>query len=132
MTSGGAAKVCTAFVLVLLLGVACGSNGRSGSDAYGEQDAKMIDGDAVTVELINLQFVPQGIRIKPGTTVTWKNKDVALHNVSSIDSVFLSTPQGDMKQGDTFSYTFDAPGTYRYQCTFHHPSMNGVVIVEDS
>lgn len=33
--------------------------------------------------------------------------------------------------GDTFSYTFDAPGTYRYQCTFHHPNMNGMVIVED-
>lgn len=132
MTSAGATKVSAAFGLVLLFSAACGSNGRGGSDAYGEQDAKTIDGVAVTVELTNLQFVPQGIRIKPGTTVTWENKEVALHNVSSIESVFLSTPQGDMKQGDTFSYTFDAPGTYRYQCTFHHPNMNGVVIVEDS
>lgn len=83
----------------------------------------------MTVELTNLQFKPQGIRIKPGTTVTWVNKDAALHNVRQIESVFLS--QDEMPGGDTFSFTFEKPGTYRYQCTFHHPNMNGVVIVED-
>jgi len=35
-----------------------------------------------------------------------------------------------MELGDTFSFTFDKPRTHRYQCTFHHPNINGVVIVE--
>lgn len=114
----------------LAVTVAC-SGGSTKADGYGERSATKIAGNAVTVELSNLQFVPQGIRIKPGTIVTWVSKDVALHNVSSIDNVFLSASQGGMKQGDTFSYRFDKPGTYRYQCTYHHPNMNGVVIVEE-
>ena len=118
-----------ALVVAFVASVAC-SGGSQKPDAYGERSATTIAGNEVTVELTNFQFVPQGIRIKTGTKVTWVNKDVAVHNVSSIDSVFLSAPQGDMKQGDTFSFTFDKPGTYRYQCTFHHPNMNGVVIVE--
>lgn len=116
----------------LTLTVAVGCSGASKkADTYGERSATTVAGNAVTVELTNLQFVPQGIRIKPGTTVTWVNKDAALHNVSSIDGLFLSAPQGDMKEGDTYKFTFDKPGTYRYQCTFHHPNMNGVVIVEE-
>lgn len=110
---------------------ACGGRDEA-SDSYGERNAIDVNDSRVTVEMTNLQFAPKGIRIKPGTTVSWVNKDVALHNVSSIDQVFLSAPQGDMKQGDTFSYTFNTPGTFRYQCTFHHPNMNGVVIVEDT
>lgn len=111
-----------------ILAVACGSGGSGDRDAYGEKNAVKESSDQVTVELTNLQFAPQGVRIKPGTTVTWVNKDVAIHNVSQIESVFLS--QDEMKRGDTFSFTFEQPGTYRYQCTFHHPNMNGVVIVE--
>lgn len=113
-----------------LAAMACNSGG-SGNDAYGERNPVDVDGNSANVEMSNLQFVPKGIRIKPGTTVTWVNRDAALHNVSSIDSVFLSAGQGDMKKGDIFSFTFDQAGTYRYQCTFHHPSMNGVVIVEE-
>ncbi|MEX2227871.1 MAG: plastocyanin/azurin family copper-binding protein [Dehalococcoidia bacterium] len=115
------------FVAATVL-AACGSGGSE--DAYGERDPLGVAGNAVTVELTNLQFAPQGIRIKAGTTVTWVNNDAAVHNVRQIDSVFLS--QDVMPRGDTFSYTFDAPGTFRYQCTFHHPNMNGVVIVADS
>lgn len=106
---------------------ACSGGSRT-ADAYGERSATKIAGTDVVVELRDLQFVPQGIRIKTGTKVTWVNRDVALHNVSQIESVFLSTT--DLKEGDTFSFTFDTPGTYKYQCTLHHPNMNGVVIVE--
>lgn len=122
---------------VLLLGIvvaaaltaACGGSGsKAAPDAYGERNPVKESASSVTVELSNLQFVPQGIRIKVGTKVTWVNKDVAVHNVSQINSVFLSTT--DLKEDDIFSFTFDKPGTYKYQCTYHHPNMNGVVIVE--
>ncbi len=112
--------------------VSCGGRAdnasNSDTDAYGERDAVTILGTSVTVEMRNLQFDPQGIRIKPGTTVTWVNKDAVLHNVSQIESEFLS--QDEMKEGDEFSFKFEEPGMYRYQCTYHHPNMNGVVVVE--
>ena len=77
----------------------------------------------------NLQFQPQGIKVRPGTTVTWLNNDSVVHNVRQVQSVFLS--QDEIPSGESFSFRFDSPGTYRYQCTFHHPDMNGVVIVEE-
>jgi plastocyanin len=113
---------------VLAASTACSGGGKT-VDAYGERSATRIAASEAVVELSSLQFVPQGIRIKTGTKVTWVNKDVALHNVSQINSVFLSPT--DLKEGDTFSFTFDTPGTYKYQCTLHHPNMNGVVIVEE-
>ena len=110
-----------------LIAGACG--GDAGNDAYGERSAIEVSGMSVTVELKDIHFRPQGIRVKPGTTVTWVNKDPVVHNVRQIESVFLSPDV--VPPGDTFSYTFDTPGKYRYQCTYHHPNMNGVVIVEE-
>ena len=109
------------------LAAACGG-GSATTDAYGEQGAVETLATSVTVEMRNLQFAPQGIRIKPGTTVRWVNQDPVLHNVSQIESAFLS--QDEMPPAADFSFEFTQPGVYRYQCTFHHPNMNGVVIVE--
>lgn len=36
---------------------------------------------------------------------------------------------GTMAPGESVSHSFDAPGTYRYQCTFHPTDMNGEVQV---
>lgn len=124
------ARACLVLVALVSSIVVAACGGGDGSDAYGERNPLEVEENLVTVELTNLQFEPQGIRVKPGTTVRWVNKDVAVHNVRQIDSVFLS--QDEMPLNDTFSYTFDTPGVYRYQCTFHHPNMNGVVIVEDA
>jgi plastocyanin len=127
----GAARGGTGVLLMTLLLLATGCGGSSGAgegDAYGERDAVAIAGETVVVELENIQFQPQAIRIRPGTTVTWVNRDTVIHNVRQVESVFLSPDV--MERGSNFSFTFEEPGTYRYQCTFHHPTMNGVVIVE--
>lgn len=118
-----------ALILLVIGGLlAAGCGGSGGTDAYGERNAVEVAEKSVTVEMEDIQFHPQGIRVKPGTTVTWVNKDPIIHNVRQIESKFLS--QDVMEEGDTFSYTFEEPGTYRYQCTYHHPNQNGVVIVE--
>lgn len=109
--------------------LACGGE-PSSVDAYGERSATAFDGNnEVTVSMEGLQFRPQGIRVQPGTTVVWVNEDGVSHNVRQVQSAFLSPDV--MPPGESFSFTFEEPGTYRYQCTFHHPDMNGVVIVED-
>ena len=116
-----------ASTVVALVAWACG--GGSDGDAYGERSAVEVTGASVTVEMKDIEFHPKGIKVKPGTTVTWVNEDSVIHNVRQVESVFLSPDV--LREGDTFTYTFDKPGTYRYQCTYHHPNMNGVVIVEE-
>jgi len=121
-----------ALALITLFGAAAlvaGACGGGGKDVYGERGAVEVSGTSVTVELKEIQFQPKGIRVRVGTTVTWVNNDPIIHNVRQIESVFLSPDV--VPPGETFTYTFDAPGSYRYQCTIHHPTMNGVVIVEE-
>lgn len=112
---------------MLVATVAC--NDSPDTDAYGESAAIAIDKSSVTVQMESIEFQPQAIRIQQGTEVTWVNRDPVIHNVRQVESVFLSPDV--MEEGDMFSYTFDSPGVYRYQCTYHHPTMNGAVIVED-
>ena len=69
-------------------------------------------------------FSPSDLKIKKGTTVTWKNEDSVTHTVKS-DS-FVSK---DLATGDTFQFTFDTAGTFSYICSIH-PSMTGTVAVE--
>ena len=111
-------------LMATLLGFGCG---HSKAGAYGESAAVAIDKAEVTVEMKDLVFQPQGLKVRPVTTVTWVNNDPVVHNVRQIESAFFSADV--MPPGSSFSFTFEKPGTYRYQCTFHHPAMNGVVIV---
>lgn len=119
------------FLAVLgVMATSCGgSGGGAGADAYGESDPVVITKRSVTVEMKGIAFEPRGMTIRPGTTVTWVNKDPVSHNVGQVQSEFLSPDV--MEAGEEFNFTFDRPGKYRYQCTYHHPNMNGVVIVEE-
>lgn len=68
--------------------------------------------------------MPKAITIKVGDTVEWINQDGNAHTVTGegFDS-------GELTQGASFSYTFDQPGSYNYQCTIH-PSMTGTINVQ--
>lgn len=77
-----------------------------------------------TVLIKNFSFDPGILRVKVGTTVTWINEDTASHTVKS--DVFVS---GNIGQGEKFTFTFSAPGTYNYSCGIH-PTMTGQIVVE--
>lgn len=77
------------------------------------------------VTIKDLAFLPQVLEIPAGTTVTWTNEDAPQHTVFSQDKTFTSDI---LEQGDTFSYTFDEPGTYDYICSLH-PNMTGQIVV---
>ncbi len=67
------------------------------------------------------------LTIPVGTTVTWTNEDPGmLHTVTADDGSFDS---GFLEEGQTWSYTFDAAGTFDYHCT-PHPWMRARVVVE--
>jgi plastocyanin len=77
------------------------------------------------VMMRGLAYEPADLEIAAGTTVTWVNGDVAAHDVTAADGSFAS---GTLQEGETYSLTFDRPGTWAYTCTLH-PEMTGLVKV---
>lgn len=88
----------------------------------------------ITIALENFKFNPQAVRVSRGTKVTWINKDGAIHTVNTDNhpyhTYYLSQNSRDLKQGETYSVTFDEPGIYPYHCTPHAQNMTGTLLVE--
>ncbi len=99
--------------------------------------------EAVTVEVVipegagiqqpgQIYYDPDVLDVSVGTTVVWDNVDTTIHTVTSgtpdagPDGVFDSEL---ISAGETFEYTFNAPGTQDYYCIVH-PWMVGTVNVE--
>ena len=82
---------------------------------------------AATVEIVidNFAFAPAELTVAPGTTVTWTNHDDIPHTVTSTDGAFKSHA---LDTDDSFSFTFEKPGSYRYFCSLH-PHMVGTITV---
>jgi len=73
----------------------------------------------------NLSFSPESIIIKPGTYVTFINKDAAMHTIIESSQAFNK----EIKPGDTLRVTFDKVGTYNYTCSIQ-PAIQGIIIVQ--
>ncbi|MFI5266398.1 MAG: plastocyanin/azurin family copper-binding protein [Chloroflexota bacterium] len=58
-------------------------------------------------------FDPGAITVKAGHTVTWLNLTTSVHSVVS-DSAAQPFDSGGLGDGQTFSVTFQTPGTYKY------------------
>src|ERR1700730_15994740 len=73
------------------------------------------DADA-TVDMVGLTFAPTVIHVGPGAVVQWTNSSPLAHTVTADDGSFDS---GSVAPDATFTWTFDAPGTYQYYCAPH-------------
>jgi plastocyanin len=71
-------------------------------------------------------YLPSPFVVARGTTVTWTNEDALPHTATATDGAFDS---GYLGQGDSYSLTFDAPGTFAYFCAYH-PRMRATITVE--
>jgi plastocyanin len=62
--------------------------------------------------------------------VTWINDDEAEHTVDAANGAFKSEvlKTKPIKPGESFSFTFEQPGTYEYVCSIH-PTMKAVIEV---
>ena len=76
------------------------------------------------VHISNFKFDPPRLTVAVGATVTWINQDDELHTVTS--GAFTSQA---LDTDDSFSFRFDAPGTYVYRCAIH-PQMTGTIVVQ--
>jgi len=89
----------------------------------------------VTVQVLpNNTFDPATVTIPPGQSVTWEwAQGSGLHNV--VPDADEPATSGVLAAGPkTYTYTFDAPGTYRYYCAAHGGpggvGMSGTVVVQ--
>jgi plastocyanin len=82
--------------------------------------------EASPVMIDSFAFGPRDLTVGRGTRVIWTNKDDAPHTVVASAKLFRSHA---LDTNDSFSFTFDDPGTYAYFCSLH-PFMTGTIVVE--
>ena len=88
--------------------------------------------DRNQVAMSDFRFHPESLNVFAGDTVTWVNKGRLPHTTTSGVN---GKPDGlwdsrHLERGESFSYVFSRPGTYRYFCRPHHGlGMKGVVVV---
>jgi plastocyanin len=100
--------------------------GSSGSGSSGAQSFAVQTTDAN-------QFVPASITVPRGATVTWTNigKDAVPHTATGDPSLAANAADVSLPAGaqpftsdalgpnQSYSHTFDVPGTYKYFCRYH-------------
>lgn len=83
-------------------------------------------GEAVVeVDISGFSFGGPEMRVPPGTTVRWVNRDPVGHTVTPDDGTWGSRLIGP---GEVFEHTFPEPGEYPYHC-IPHPYMQSTVVV---
>ena len=117
-----------AALMVIVASAGCGGGG-GGKDDKGAKPppaGEPQSGEAA-VKIVNFEFKPQKVVVKPGAKVTWTNDDTNIHDIKDTSS--LATPvSSELSKGETFSITYGQPGSYSYVCGIH-PYMTGTVDV---
>ena len=122
---GGRLLVAGGFaVIAVVLGVMWANTDRSPTVASADSSPEA-GGAAGDVTIVDFAFQAPEISVAVGTTVKWTNADSAGHSLLASDRSFKSER---LAAGESFTFTFDAPGTFTYNCGIH-PSMAGTVVV---
>lgn len=84
------------------------------------------------VSIMNIGYHPASLTVSMGDSVKWSNDETPTtgpsHTVHSDEHPELNSPT--LVPGNTYTFTFDAPGTYPYYCTIHGKNaMSGTIIV---
>lgn len=92
--------------------------------------------ETYTIEVLDFEFSPNSLTIKPGDTVRWWAWDNEERHSIVADDLSWEYDSGPLR----FEYfrQYDSPGEYRYHCGYHSSPgrdidgfENGVIIVED-
>lgn len=76
--------------------------------------------------IADYRFAPAELRIRPGDTVRWVNREAR----TSHSLVIRSQESPRLFPGESWEYRFDEAGRYDYFCG-PHPEMKGVVVVAE-
>ncbi len=81
------------------------------------------------VSIRDFAFGLANITVIKGTAVTWANNDPTTHTVTENDGQ-TGPASSQLTPGLSYSFAFDAAGTFIYHCAIH-PDMTGTVIVTE-
>ena len=116
-----------------------GKEGQETEDSNGYGISGPDEGGATarsaSIKVVDTAFKPGATSVKVTAKISWKQTGSQPHSVTATDESFDSNPkcsplQSDdcMGAGDSFSFTFDEPGTYSYYCRVHGlPDGTGMV-----
>ncbi len=82
-----------------------------------------------TIVIKDYKFSPDTLTVKKGTTIKWKNLDIAKHTITS-DKEDIGPKSDFFGQNEEYSYTFNEIGTFAYHCE-PHPYMKAKVEVTE-
>ncbi len=114
-------------IAVALVGIATGLSPGCASTPTSTPTPTLTQ-SANEVIILGRALLPDPITVTAGTTVTWTNEDPTTYTVTSDDGLF----NADLNFRDSFSYTFNEPGTFVYACIPNNADdmFDGKVIVE--
>ena len=114
-----------------------------------------LESDREVVGMTAVDYVPETVTIAVGETVVWENTSSRRHTVTAssqdalpegaeffasggydsyeeAEDAWLDEFGGQIDTDETYSHTFEIPGTYPYVCIPHlDGGMTGTVVVED-
>ena len=85
-----------------------------------------VESGGVSSDIVN--FTHQDLVVSVGTSITWVNRESASHTSTSRVGAAGRCNSRGLGPGETFTFTFNDPGTYEYFCSIH-PRMTGTVTV---
>lgn len=88
------------------------------------------DAAGTEVQLSGNCFTPTVLRVEPGTRVTFRNVDPAVHHIAGAAYGWGTPWERPFQEGDTAEFTFSEAGTYPYSC-YLHIGMAGAIVVGD-
>lgn len=71
------------------------------------------------ISQLNLVFNPDVLKVKPGDTIVWTNKetDDTIHSVVQQNGAEINSP--DIPPNTAFEFTFTDPFEWQFMCRFH-------------
>jgi plastocyanin len=113
--------------LGLLLAASLACVGVSVARAAGSASPALAN---AAVTIVDNAFQSPSVTVNVGDSVTWTNTGTRAHTSTSGTSPAPDSrwSSGPLNAGQSFSYTFTAPGVYPYFCQIH-PSMTGSITV---
>lgn len=102
--------------------------GGEGADEprTGEANVPRSPPRVVEIDIRDLRFQPDTVRVTVGSAVRWINRDAVAHTSTASDEEWESPLIGP---GETYTMRFERVGSFMYHCT-PHPFMRAVIIVE--
>lgn len=110
----------TTMVVAALLVVACGGGGKDTRD-----EAVVVGRMNETITIEDSTYIPGNLQVPVGASVTWVNRDSALHDAKDDDGAWETE---NLRKDDQGTVVFDEPGVYPYHCSLH-PSMKAQITV---